>query len=128
MTGSPKTILVVDDEPDVVTFLSTLFEDNGFRVITAENGAEAIQKFRSEHPDLVTLDITMPEQSGVKTYRQMKEDPDLGKTPIIIVTGVSSDFEKFISQRKQVPKPDGYISKPIEKEELLKIVSGLIPA
>lgn len=73
-------------------------------------------------PDLITLDISMPGKSGVKFYRDMKVDDRWKHIPIIIITGVSEDFKKFISSRQQVPPPEGYLSKPIEKEEILALV------
>ena len=124
--GAKKLILVVDDEPDIVAFLTTLLEDNGYRTLSARDGQEAWDKAKAETPDLVSLDITMPEKSGVRFYRDFKNDPDLGKIPVIIVTGVSDDFQKFISSRKQVPPPDGYISKPIEEKTYLETVSKVI--
>jgi CheY-like chemotaxis protein len=126
MTANRPTILVVDDEADVVTFISTLLEDNGFATITANDGAEAMAKARAEHPALITLDITMPNQSGVRTYRDIKSDPALGTTPVIIVTGIDTEFETFISSRRQVPPPDGYVSKPIDKDKLLGLVRSLL--
>ncbi|HQT95392.1 MAG TPA: response regulator, partial [Thermoanaerobaculaceae bacterium] len=83
-----KTILVVDDEPDVVTYLSTVLRDAGYETLEAANGDEAMEQIRKGHPDLITLDITMPEMTGVKTYRQLKEDEALRRIPVIIVTGV----------------------------------------
>jgi CheY-like chemotaxis protein len=126
MAKGSKKILVVDDEQDVVTYLVTLLEDNGYKTVSAYNGKEAMEKVKSEKPDLVTLDITMPEKSGVKFYREMKENPDLAKIPIIVVTGISEDFKTFISTRKQVPPPEGYIQKPIDKEEMLNTIKKLL--
>ena len=112
-----KSILVVDDEPDVITYLSTLLTDAGYRVRSAMDGQEAMDAIAAEKPDLVSLDITMPEKSGVRVYRDMRENPELAGIPIIIVTGVTNPwagsdgkgtFEQFISSRKQVPPPDGY--------------------
>ena len=120
-----KKVLVVDDEPDVATYLSTLLEDHGYSVVTASTGMEAMEKVRAQRPDLVTLDITMPEQSGVKTYRELKTDPKLASVPVIIITGVSNELERFLSTRKQVPPPDGYISKPIDTEALMELVRRL---
>ena len=117
-----KTILVVDDEPDVTVYLQTLLEDNGYAVVVAQDGAEALEKVQQARPDLVTLDITMPEKSGVRFYRDIKENDDLKDIPIIIVTGISKDFEKFISTRKQVPPPEGYISKPIDQDKILELI------
>ena len=120
-----RKVLVVDDEPDVRTFLTTLLEDNGYETVTANTGAEALQSIRTARPDLVTLDITMPEQSGVRAYRDIKTDPELKNLPVVIVTGVSDDFKTFISTRGQVPPPDGFGSKPIDKAILLELVRKL---
>ncbi len=125
MAEDKKTILVVDDEPDVLIFISTLLEDNGYATVTAKDGVEALSRVEENLPDLITLDITMPEKSGVKFYRQMKESDAWKTVPIIIVTGVSGEFQKFISTRRQVPPPEGYMQKPIEEEELLKLVKKL---
>jgi CheY-like chemotaxis protein len=125
MAAEKKTIMVVDDEPDVRTFLSTLFEDSGYATVGAQDGNEALSKVKEKAPDLVTLDITMPNKSGVKFYREMKESAEWRKVPIIIVTGVSGEFKAFISTRKQVPPPEGYLSKPIDKTEILKLVKKL---
>jgi CheY-like chemotaxis protein len=125
MALEKKTILVVDDEPDVRTFLSTLFEDNGYATVMAQDGNEGLSKVKEKAPDLVTLDITMPNKSGVRFYREMKESAEWRKVPIIIVTGVSGEFKTFISTRKQVPPPEGYLSKPIDKTEILKLVKKL---
>jgi len=125
MAAEKKTILVVDDEPDVRTFLSTLFEDSGYATVMAQDGNEALSRVKEKAPDLVTLDITMPNKSGVKFYREMKESAEWRKVPIIIVTGVSGEFKTFISTRKQVPPPEGYLSKPIDKTEILKLVKKL---
>ncbi len=121
-----KTILVVDDDPDTRTFLTTVLKDNGFETVTAKDGVEALDRIKEQRPDLIALDISMPEKSGVAVYRKVKEDDGLKSIPVIIITGVSNEFEKFISTRRQVPPPEGYISKPVEHEELLKMVRGLL--
>ena len=132
MSEEKKKILVLDDEPDVVTYLTTLFEDNGYDTESAENGEVGLEKARAGKPDLITLDISMPEKSGVRFYREIKEDPDLSDIPVVVVTGVtgfggqSGDFKKFLSTRKQVPEPDAFVAKPIEPDELLKIVANIL--
>jgi len=121
-----KKILVIDDDPDIVTFITTLLEDNGYETVSAGDGVEGSLKAAAERPDLICLDITMPEKSGVKFYRETREDTELKSTPIIIVTGVAAEFQRFISTRKQVPPPDGYIPKPIDKKALLATISKLL--
>ena len=124
--GDKKKILVIDDEPDVQTFFTTLLEDTGYETAVAENGQEALEKVRNQRPDLITLDISMPETSGVRFYRDMKENEEYKGIPIIIITGISQDFEKFISTRRQVPPPEGFLSKPIDEQELLGMVAELL--
>lgn len=132
--GEKKKILVVDDEPDVVTYLVSLFEDNGYIAVSAMDGKEAMEKIKSEKPDLITLDISMPEKSGVRLYREVKSDRELERIPVVIVTGVSStqdggtgkDFERFLGTRKGIPPPEGFIMKPIEPEELLGTIKALL--
>ena len=123
--GDPKTILIVDDEPDVCTYICTLLEDHGYTTISAKDGEEALGKLQAVSPALITLDISMPEKSGVRLYREIKEDPRWKKIPIIIITGISDDFQKFIPPRRQVPPPEGYLSKPINPEEILELIQKL---
>lgn len=70
-TDTPKKILVIDDEPHVVTYLKTLLEDNGYETVTANDGAEGLEMAKSHRPDLVCLDITMPETTGIRFYRNL---------------------------------------------------------
>jgi len=126
MADTAKTVLVVDDDPDARDFLTTVLQDNGFGVTTAEDGAEALNRIEEKLPDLVALDITMPEKSGVAVYRKLKEDDRLKNIPVIITTGISDDFKKFISTRRQVPPPEGYISKPVDHEQFLSMVRKLL--
>jgi len=135
MADTDKRILIVDDEDDVITYLSALLTDAGYQVVTARNGVEAMEAVEKQRPDLISLDITMPEKSGVRFYREMRENPDLAGVPIVIVTGVTNPwagkdgegtFEKFISSRKQIPAPDGFFEKPVERKEYLAKVAELL--
>lgn len=120
----PRKILIVDDEPSMLTYLSTLLEDNGYRTATASNAQEALEEAQREEPDLITLDLLMPEKTGIKLYRDLKKHHRLGKIPVIIVTGFTSgnfpmiDFRKFIYERS-IPGPEGFVEKPVEPELLL---------
>jgi len=127
-----KKILVVDDEPDVITFLGTLLRKNGYEVCEACDGVEGMKKVIEEKPDLVCLDLLMPEKTGIKMYREMKKDEQLKNVRVIMVTGIASvdpwdfkDFKKFIHERSMAP-PEGYIEKPIDKEQFLKAVKGVL--
>jgi len=130
--GGKKKILIVDDEPDVVTYLEALLQDHGYDTLPAYNGREGMQKVRSDRPDLICLDITMPEESGVRFYRELKEDPALGEIPVVIVTAVTGyggdpeGFKKFLESRRQLPPPEAFFSKPIDKEQFLAAVDRLL--
>jgi CheY-like chemotaxis protein len=124
--ANSKKILVVDDEEDMVTWLTTLLEDNGYSTIAAYNGAEGFEKAKTEKPDLITLDISMDKESGVKTLRHLQEDELTSGIPVIIVTGVATEIKQFIERQKHVRPPAGFMEKPIEKDELLKTVAKLV--
>ena len=130
MATSTKKILVVDDEDDVRIYLSRLFQEHGFLVSCAGNGEEALRAVEKERPDLITLDLSMPETSGAGFYRNIRSRPDLSSIPVVLVTGVtgpggSRDTEHFFSTRSQVPPPDGFIAKPIDREEMIALARKL---
>lgn len=122
---STKKVLIVDDEQDVLVYFSTLFEDHGFETNTAENGALAIKIAKNESPDLITLDITMPEQSGIITYRYLKQDPDLQNIPIIFITAIGESISDVIQQLADFPEEKICLSKPIDIQELIDTASKL---
>jgi CheY-like chemotaxis protein len=126
--NTQKTILVVEDEPDQMAYLDTLLKDRGFAVITAADGREGFEKAKANHPDLITLDISMPEESGVRMFRDLQGDPATASIPVIIITGVTHDFKRFIETRKQVHPPAGYFDKPPDREKLLAKINELLGA
>lgn len=121
-----KKILIIDDEEDVITYLSAFFTDNGFITISAKNGKDGFQKAKSEKPDIITLDISMPEESGVKALRDLQNHESTKNTPIIMVTGVAIEMKRFIETRRQVHPPEGYFEKPIDREALLEKIKELL--
>ena len=128
MTGSTQKhrILVVEDEPDIARFICAVLSDEGHEVLAANNGVEASRSLTKYEPDLVTLDIVMPDKSGVRFYRELRSHATLATTPVIMVTGVRPEFRKFISTRRQVPPPEGYLPKPFTAEELLAMVRSVM--
>lgn len=131
-SGEPKRILVVDDEPDVVTYLVTLLHDHGYATLAARNGRIGMELLKMEKPDLVTLDISMPEGSGTRFYRELRADPDLARIPVVIVTAVTDEhgdpyaFKDVLVSREQVPPPEGYFTKPIDREEFLSTIDEIL--
>lgn len=121
-----KTILVIEDEQDTASYLTTLFEDNGYDTLAAKDGQEGMQLAKGKNPDLITLDISMPEKSGLKALRELQQDGATSAIPVIIVTGVSEDLKSFIDKQKNLKPPAGHISKPIDTQELLGQVKSLL--
>jgi len=124
----PKKILIVDDEPDVAAYLETLFQDKGYDTAIAYDGVSGLEIAQSEKPDLITLDITMPIQSGVKTYERYKSDLDLLNIPVIIITAVGDSMGDLIEKFKGLPEPEGFMGKPIDPDKLLQMISEILTA
>lgn len=121
-----KTILVVEDENDLVAFLRMLLEDQGYGTISAADGDEGLELIRAEKPDLVTLDLAMPRHSGIRLYRELKGDKDTAEIPVVIVTGVPGELKRLLEERKLVHNPDAYFEKPIDQEEFLSTIERLL--
>lgn len=121
-----RKVLVVDDEPDMVTWITTIFEDGGYDTISANNGIDGFEKAKSEKPDLITLDISMDKESGLKALRHLQESDDTKGIPIIIITGVSVDLKRFIERNNKLNFPEAFLEKPIDKDELLKTAAGIL--
>jgi len=112
-----KKILVTDDEPDFITFISTVLEDNGAKVLKAYEGEEAIALAIKEKPDLITLDLSMPGKSGYEVFDYFKAHDELKSVPICIITG-KPELRKLVYEHPVAP-PEGYLDKPIHEDGLL---------
>jgi len=112
-----RKIVVIDDEPDVCTFLRTVLEDNGAEVFTATSGDEGLALVRKERPDLVTLDLGMPGKDGGEVFEALRKDEAIAQTRVCIITG-RPELRRLVYERK-VPPPEGYLNKPIDEEGLL---------
>ena len=121
-----KKILIVDDEQDVLTYFEAVFQDNGFDTVSAEDGIEGFELAKLEKPDLIVLDITMPKQSGLKTYRQYKRHPGLKNIPVIIVTAVNDSFKVLFDELEGLELPKRFFNKPIDPLELVKVVAEIL--
>ncbi len=119
-----RKILVVDDEPDILTFFSTVLEDNGATVLQASDGDEAIELLRKEKPDLVTLDLNMPGKDGGQVFEFIRKDEELASTRVCIVTG-RPELRRLIYDRP-VPPPEGYLDKPVDETTLLRNVRKIL--
>jgi len=127
-----RKILVVDDELDMRTFITTLLETSGYRPIIAVNGEEGIQKARETKPAAIILDVMMPREGGIQMYRELKTDDELKHIPVIMLSAIAKKTF-FHSQQvlntyrgQKVPEPVAYIEKPPETEELLQVLEQCI--
>lgn len=113
-------ILVVDDDPDFVEITSIILENNGYDVVSASDSQEAIEKMRSEKPDLVLLDIMMSQPlDGVEVSRKMLEDNTLNKVPIIVVSSITDSPHLAEFPTNEYLPLDDWITKPAQPEDLL---------
>ncbi len=127
-----RSIMIVDDETDIVLYLDTLLRDHGYRVIQARSAEEAWEKLQEEKPDLLCLDIMMPKQSGIALYRKLKLDPLYKDVPVIFISAFSTrkdfsgrGFRKLVPER-EVPEPDAYLEKPLNIGNFLSTVKANI--
>jgi len=125
-----KRVLVVDDELDMRTFITTLLETSGFKPLSAEDGIQGLEIARRNKPSLVILDIMMPKESGITMYRELKNDPKLKDIPVIMLSAISKKTffhsQKILNEYKgeNIPEPAAYIEKPPEPEELLEAIQN----
>jgi DNA-binding response OmpR family regulator len=115
-------ILVIDDAPDLALTLRMLLERAGHEVITAENGRRGLRSFFENRPDLVLLDIAMPELDGWQTLERLR---DLSDVPVLIVSGLSPAAEDLARLR---PGVDGFCAKPVRGPDLVGRVGELLRA
>ncbi|WP_018125815.1 DVU0259 family response regulator domain-containing protein [Desulfovibrio oxyclinae] len=111
-----KKILIIDDDPNIVSYLDDLFTDNGYQTCSTSDGAGAVDLVKSEKPDLITLDLEMPKEWGPRFYRKLtQQDDEYRDIPVIVISGLESN-------QYAIQKAVASLSKPFDREELLGIV------
>jgi two-component system response regulator VicR len=116
-----KKVLIVDDEPDTLELVKAILESRGFITMLASSGTEALAQITGQKPDLVILDIMMPDMDGWDVFRKIKEiDP---KIPVAILTAKAQNIDRFLGLH--VLKAEEYITKPFGKDELIEKVRKL---
>lgn len=116
-------ILVVDDDPEVIRLLTARLVNSGYDVSSASNGLEAMEKIKKRRPDLIVLDVMMPQMDGFNVCSCLKEDESLKDIPVLFLTGLGQikDMKRAIEA-----KANAYIVKPFDSEELLETIERLI--
>ena len=129
--ASEKTVLVVDDEPDVRNFLAACIQDAGFRVETAVDGVDALDKIKAKAPDLMTLDMVMPRHSGITLMRKLRQSDEWAGIPVIVITAHAQDefgsedikkFEAFAAHHR----PKYFLEKPVTPAKLVKAIGEIL--
>jgi two-component system response regulator VicR len=119
-----KMILCIEDEPEMIDLIRVILTRRGFEIRGANGGKEGIEIIRTEHPDLVLLDLMMPEMDGWEVYQQMKADETTKNIPVIVVTARAQSIEKVLGLH--IAKVDDYIVKPFSPQELLTSVEKVL--
>lgn len=119
-----KTVVVVEDEPDILDLLSAILTEEGYRVLEARNGKEGIDTVLDEKPDLVLMDVLLPGVLGAEAIRALQGQEGLEKTKIVLMSSLATrDFDAIFANR---PEADGYLEKPLSPERVIRTVECLL--
>ncbi len=127
---SKGKILVVDDDLDIVVYLSSFLEDHGYELESAGDGNAALTTLQDFEPDVVLVDVMLPGKSGLDLLVTLRKDPRWSALPVIMVTGsdqvLADDFKSYLSSHDGVQGPEGVVPKPIDQDALLSLVGDLM--
>ena len=124
MAEDAKRVVCIEDEPEMIDLVRLILGRKGFNVIGANGGIEGLETVKRERPDLVLLDLMMPDMDGWEVYQQMKADDDLRNIPVVVVTAKAQSIDKVLGLH--IAKVDDYITKPFGPQELLESVEKII--
>jgi two-component system response regulator VicR len=119
-----RMILCIEDEQEMIDLINLILSSRGFEIRGANGGKDGLEIIRKEHPDLVLLDLMMPEMDGWEVYQQMKADEATRNIPVIVVTARAQSIEKVLGLH--IAKVDDYIVKPFSPQELLNSVDKVL--
>jgi len=126
MNNQLKCILCVEDEPEMIDLIRLILGRRGFEVKGANSGVEGLKIIRQEPPDLVLLDLMMPDMDGWEVYQQMKADEKTKNIPVIVVTAKAQSIDKVLGLH--IAKVDDYITKPFSPQDLMNSVEKVLKA
>jgi two-component system response regulator VicR len=124
MAAEAKRVVCIEDEPEMIDLVRLILGRKGFNVIGANGGIEGLETVKRELPDLVLLDLMMPDMDGWEVYQQMKADEGLRDIPVVVVTAKAQSIDKVLGLH--IAKVDDYITKPFGPQELLESVEKII--
>lgn len=121
---APRTILCIEDEPSMIDLVELILNRRGFRVLSALGGTEGLETAREAAPDLILLDLMMPDMDGWDVYHQLRADDELSQTPVIIVTAKASNIDQVLGLR--VAGVQDYITKPFSPSDLIERIDRVL--
>jgi two-component system response regulator VicR len=124
MAEGKKKILCIEDEPEMIDLIKLILERKGFEVLGAMGGKEGLEVIRREMPDLILLDLMMPEVDGWEVFRQMRADEQLKDIPVIVVTAKAQSIDKVLGLH--IAKVDDYVTKPFGPQDLLNSINKVL--
>jgi DNA-binding response OmpR family regulator len=124
MIEMSRSVVCVEDEPEMIDLYRLILNRKGFEVIGADGGREGLDAIRQHLPDLVLLDLMMPDMDGWEVYKQLKADPSTSDIPVIVVTAKAQSIDKVLGLH--IAQVDDYISKPFSPQELLDSVEKVL--
>jgi DNA-binding response OmpR family regulator len=124
MNTNLKCILCIEDEPEMIDLIRLILGRRGFEVKGANGGVEGLHMIREELPDLVLLDLMMPDMDGWEVYQQMKADEKTKGIPVIVVTAKAQSIDKVLGLH--IAKVDDYIAKPFSPQDLMTSVEKVL--
>jgi two-component system, OmpR family, response regulator VicR len=119
-----KCIVYIEDDPEMLDLVELILNRHGFDVHGAHGGREGIDLVHQEHPDLILLDLMMPDLDGWDVYQQLKAEPDTKNVPVIVITAKTQSIDKVLGLH--IAKVDDYISKPFRPQELLDSIEKVL--
>jgi len=122
VTAASKKVLVVEDDRDILQLVKMYIEKEGFRTLSASNGAEALRQARTEHPDLIVLDIMLPELDGLEVCKKLRMAPQTSVLPIIMLTAKSEESDTVVGLELGA---DDYVTKPFSPKALVARIKAL---
>jgi len=127
--SSPR-VLVVDDDPDILEYVSSFLEDHGYEVDVASRASSALEALDRSRPDAMLLDVLLPGRSGLKLLTTIRRDSRYAELPVVVVTGndrlLEDDCQSYVGSHDGIRGPDGVLGKPIDRDALLKVLAHLL--
>ncbi len=124
MAEEKKVVVCIEDEPEMIDLVKLILGRKGFELVGAVGGREGLETVRRLKPDLVLLDLMMPDMDGWEVYQQMKADDELKNLPVIVVTAKAQSIDKVLGLH--IAKVDDYVTKPFGPQELLHSVNKVL--